>query len=403
MFTALFRRQIQWGVSLLVSGLMATAAAGCSSPQAASLPLVMDTDPPTVAPTATRTPTRMPTPRPSPTATATSTPLPPTPTLVPSPTAIVTPNPEMPPQPDGVKRSATVPILMYHYISAAPSAQDRIRYGLSAPPEMFEAQLKLLHDNGFTTVTLRDVYEYLVIGRPLPGKPIVLTFDDGYVDNYANAFPLLQKYGMVGTFFVLTGPADDGNPAYLSWDMIQAMSGAGMDMQLHARNHYDMRNRSAEWLFFQIVGGRQSIEGHTGKPVIFMAYPSGKYDANVLRFLERYNFWAAVTTVSGKTHTLNDRLLWTRLRISGQLRLADFAKMLDLKFNPPEARQTLPLTPTPTKIPASSRTTGLPATHLTAVVTMVATVSVPLPTPTKMSFTSPLPTPPVSPLSTPAQ
>ena len=92
---------------------------------------------------------------------------------------------------------------------------------------------------------------------------------------------------MAGTFFVLTGPADDGEAAYLTWDMITEMSNAGMDIQLHSREHLDMRNRAFDWLVFQIIGGRQSIEGHTGKPVIFMAYPSGKYDANVLRFPAR--------------------------------------------------------------------------------------------------------------------
>ena len=83
---------------------------------------------------------------------------------------------------------------MYHYISASPSAQDRIRYGLSVTPEMFEAQLKLLSANGYTTISLRDLYDYLAVGKALPANPIVLTFDDGYLDNYTNAFPILQKY-----------------------------------------------------------------------------------------------------------------------------------------------------------------------------------------------------------------
>ena len=114
--------------------------------------------------------------------------------------------------------------------------------------------------------------------------------------------------------------------------MIQAMSNAGMDMQLHARDHYDMRGRSADWLFFQIVGGRQAIEGHTGKPVIFMAYPSGQYDANVLRFLKQFNFWGAVTTAFGKTHTLEEALTWTRVRVAGGMSLAAFARILGLKL-----------------------------------------------------------------------
>lgn len=273
---------------------------------------------------------------------------------------------------------------MYHYISASPSAQDRIRVGLSVPPEMFEAQLKLLSDNGYTTISLRDLYEFLAVGKALPDKPIILTFDDGYLDNYTNAFPILQKYGMVGTFFVLTGPADDGESAYLTWDMITEMSNAGMDIQLHSREHLDMRNRSFDWLVFQIIGGRQSIEGHTGKPVIFMAYPSGKYDAAVLRFLRGNNFWAAVTTASGVTHTLSEPLLWDRVRISGQMDLGGFARMLGLNPAASHARSIdtpTPVLPTPT--PQPTRTIKA--------------------TPTQTPGQSPLPkaTPGQSPLATP--
>ena len=246
----------------------------------------------------------------------------------PTPAGVVFPDPIFPPQFDGVTRSATVPILMYHYISTPPSATDKIRVGLSVPPEMFEAQVKLLVDNGFTTITLFDLYNTVATGQPLPAKPIVLTFDDGYVDNYEQAFPVLKKYGQTGTFFVLTGPTDAKDPAYMSWDMIVAMSKAGMDMQLHAKDHVDLRHRRYEDLVWQIIGGRQSIEGHTGKPVVFMAYPSGKYDSTVTKFLADNNFWGAVTTESGRTHSVTDALTWTRVRIAGQYRLADFARLL---------------------------------------------------------------------------
>ncbi len=296
---------------------------------------------------------------------------------------------------------------MYHYISAAPSANDRIRYGLSVTPDMFDAQLKLLQDSGFTTITLRDVYEYLAIGTPLPENPIVLTFDDGYVDNYTNAFPILKKYGMIGTFFVLTGPADDGDPAYLSWDMIQEMSNAGMDIQLHSRAHLDMRNRPYDWLVFQIVGSRQSIEGHTGKPVIFMAYPSGKYDTNLQRFLRDTNFWAAVTTAFGSRHVLPDALNWDRIRISGQMRLQDFAKLLGVPVTPQRASPQS--TATSTSTPHGNRSTATPAPSAAA----TTSHATPLPpgtwlppqsaTPSRTPVSSPLITPTVvqSPLETP--
>jgi len=197
----------------------------------------------------------------------------------------------------------------------------------------------------------------------------------------------LQKYGMIGTFFVLTGPADDGEVAYLSWDMIQAMSNAGMDIQLHSRDHLDMRNRPYDWLVFQIIGGRQSIEGHTGKPVIFMAYPSGKYDANVERFLRDTNFWAAVTTASGSRHVLNDSLVWDRVRISGQLRLQDFAKLLGINVSTQQAAPRPTATPTATlsPSPAGSLTPTLAPTVVDHAPTMTPTVFHTPPTPTPSS------------------
>jgi peptidoglycan/xylan/chitin deacetylase (PgdA/CDA1 family) len=248
----------------------------------------------------------------------------------PTPSGVVFPDPIFPPRFDGVARSATVPILMYHYISTPPAANDKIRVSLSVSPDMFDAQMKLLADNGFTTITLFDLYNAVATGQPLPDKPIVLTFDDGYVDNYEQAFPILKKHGQTGTFFVLTGPADVKDPAYMSWDMIKEMSSAGMDMQLHSKDHVDLRHRRYEDLVWQIIGGRQSIEGHTGKPVVFMAYPSGKYDSTVVKFLADNNFWGAVTTESGRTHSAADALTWTRLRIAGQFRLIDFARLLGL-------------------------------------------------------------------------
>jgi peptidoglycan/xylan/chitin deacetylase (PgdA/CDA1 family) len=406
------------GLLLLASGLTACAAQPSVSAGQLLVPTSTSTLPPvatiaTQVATATLTPTHRPSATPTPTRTAIAQPTA-TPESAPlEPTAVLTPIPLAPPVPDGVARIADVPILMYHYISASPSVGDRIRYGLSVPPEMFEAQLRLLQDNGFTTVTLREVYEYLASGTPLPENPIVLTFDDGYVDNYTNAFPLLQKYGMIGTFFVLTGPADDGEPTYLTWDMIQEMSNAGMDIQLHSREHLDMRNRPHDWLVFQIIGGRQSIEGHTGKPVIFMAYPSGKYDANVQRFLRDTNFWAAVTTASGSRHLLQDALIWDRVRISGQLRLQDFARLLGVSANMQRATSHPSATPTATNLPDDSDAPPKPILTPTRAFPSPATPSQtqmpastpggPPTVPTRTPLSSPLATPTImqSPLTTP--
>ena len=167
---AYMRRQL--GLTGLALWLMASGLTACAAQTSISAgQLLVPTSTSTLPPAATATPTAplieyLPTRTPVrpvlPAKTATAQPAATEEPVQPEPAAVLTPEPNVPPAPDGVLRSADVPILMYHYISASPSAQDRIRYGLSVPPEMLEAQVKLLRDNGFTTVTLRDLYEYLV-------------------------------------------------------------------------------------------------------------------------------------------------------------------------------------------------------------------------------------------------
>jgi peptidoglycan/xylan/chitin deacetylase (PgdA/CDA1 family) len=213
---------------------------------------------------------------------------------------------------------------MYHYISVPPNPADTLRRDLSVVPEEFEAQMSWLAENDYHTITLTDLYYYLAVGTPLPQNPIILTFDDGYVDHYEHAFPILQQHGFVGTFFVLAGPADIASPRYLTWNMIAAMSAAGQDIQVHGRDHVDMRRQKGEALFFQIVGARQAIEAHTSRPAPFYAYPAGQYDANLLRFLTDRDFWMGVTTQNGRVHTLDSALELTRIRIRGTDSLKTF-------------------------------------------------------------------------------
>lgn len=288
------------------------------------LPVVTSTRKPTPTPRPTATPTLPPPATATLVPVATSTPLP---SITLTPTKVIIVHPAS----DGVTRSVNVPILMYHYISGPPSPTDSLRVGLSVPPEKFDAQMNLLAERGYHSLTLLEMYTFLQNGEALPTNPVVITFDDGYIDNYEFAFPILKKYGFIGTFFILSGPIDNGNPNYMTWDMVKELSDSGMDIELHSRDHFDLRNRSNDFLVYQLVGGRQTIEAHTGQPIHFMAYPSGKYDAAVLRVLASADFWGAVTTQNGRLHSLTDALTWTRVRISGHQTVEGFAKILGLR------------------------------------------------------------------------
>jgi peptidoglycan/xylan/chitin deacetylase (PgdA/CDA1 family) len=270
---------------------------------------------PTSTPTSTPSPTLTPTssPTPTPTSTPTNTP-PPTPTF--TPTSTPTPTPLLP-TPDDVYRQVRVPILMYHHIQKPPPDAGAIRRDLSVTPQRFETQLRYLSQEGYESITLNDLILHLTVGKPLPPRPIIITFDDGYTDAYTHAFPLLQQYGFVGTFFLITEPMDANNGDFVSWAEVEEMYAAGMRFESHSYNHPDMRNRSFEFLVFQSLAPKEAIEARTGEPCRFFAYPLGRYDQFVIDVLRSADYWGAVTTEQGMTHTTNNLFTLPRIRIQG--------------------------------------------------------------------------------------
>lgn len=220
-------------------------------------------------------------------------------------------------------------ILMYHYISVLPADADVYRKDLTVVPEVFDAQLRYLKEQGYESVTLSDIYDALSIGKPLPPKPIVLTFDDGYKDAYTDALPLLQKYGFIGEFFLLATPAHYEAEAYMTWTEIKMMADAGMSMQAHGRDHVDLTNRDYEFLVYQILGAKEAVEAHSERPVRFFCYPSGRYDDSTAAVVESAGYWGAVTTEWGTTLRLDNRFTWPRIRVKGGWSVETFAEIIE--------------------------------------------------------------------------
>jgi peptidoglycan/xylan/chitin deacetylase (PgdA/CDA1 family) len=217
---------------------------------------------------------------------------------------------------------------MYHYVSEPPADADIYRRDLSVTPANFEAQLAWLRSQGYEGITLTDLVYYLALGWPLPDRPVILTFDDGYLDNYTNAFPLLKEYSYVGTFFLITAPIDFGDPAYLTWDMVQEMHRAGMDFQSHSYRHFDLRDKDQDFLIFEIIAPKEAIEARTGQTVRFFSYPSGRYDDHTVAVLKSAFFWGSVITEQGATHTSDDLFELTRVRVRGEYTLEDFIALM---------------------------------------------------------------------------
>ncbi len=352
------RRPARAATGLSMTLTLATAAvcllvlSGCASARAllfpTATPTATSTPAPSATPTATATATVTQTPSPTPTPTLTHTPSPThtpsrtatatsTPSATPSPTATATPVPQ--PTPDGVTRTMHVPILVYHYVSVPPADADAYRRDLSVTPAQLEEHLQYLREAGYTGITLRELTLALQMGYPLPAKPIVLTFDDGYRDAYENAFPLLQRYGYAGTFFLITSMADVGHPAYLTWEQVSAMHAAGMDMQAHCYSHVDLRNRSIDYLVWQVLGSKEAIEARTGAPVRFFCYPSGKYDARVIEVLHSAGYWGAVTLIEGAEHRSDALFELQRIRVRGAYDTATLVRRLENVTRAPDGAQ----------------------------------------------------------------
>lgn len=309
-----------------------------ATPTAALQRLPTYTPRPSLTPFSTFTPIPTLTAVPMPTQTATATPSPtatatPLPTETPLPTA-TPPLPVALPTPNGIiSRTVRVPIIMYHYISTPPEGADRYRVNLSLEPDDFREQMRYLAENGYTAIDLYDLSLAITNKAELPPKPVILTFDDGYLDAYENAYPILEEFGFKATFFIITDYVDGGNPNHMNWAMIEEMSAAGHRMESHTKTHPDLSTLSWDGQIFQILGSQQTLAAHIGYTPRFLCYPSGRYDDETIEVLKQLDFWGALTTQGGKWHGFEERYEWQRLRISYTTTLGNFIDLV----KPPDA------------------------------------------------------------------
>lgn len=217
----------------------------------------------------------------------------PTPMLTPTPTPVVVLPPIIPGE-----RAARVPILLYHYISDNPNKDDKARDGLSTPPTIFKEQLNTLKNSGYTTVTLDELAAFFDGKSSLPTKPIMLTFDDGYIDFYLNAYPILAGASMKGVVFIPTGLIGGG--AYMSWSQVEEIARSPyVVVAAHSVHHYMLTKSNEVLLKSELVESKRILEQHAGYPINWMAYPYGTFDERVVAAVKAAGYVGAATTMPG--------------------------------------------------------------------------------------------------------
>ena len=237
-----------------------------------------------------------------------------TPTTIPTPTPTPTPVPTPTPLPlnrPGAK--VKVPILYYHRVNDVIEGLE----DLHVKPAEFEKQMQYLKDNGYTTITFDDIDKTEHIQ-----KPVIITFDDGYEDNYTYAYPILKKFGFKATVFLVANFV--GNPSILNKDEIKEMSDL-VNFQSHTLSHPDLRALKPEEAEKEISESKTKLEAITGKSINVFAYPVGYYNNSVLVQVKKYYKFAVLN--GGGMFTTGDNLYeMKRLYIPRYLDIQGFDK-----------------------------------------------------------------------------
>jgi peptidoglycan/xylan/chitin deacetylase (PgdA/CDA1 family) len=216
------------------------------------------------------------------------------------------------PGPPGTK---PIPILMYHVIAAPPAGAPFP--GLYVEPAEFTEQMQALKSAGWHAVTLDQAEAYWRHGVPLgAGKPIVLSFDNGYQSQYTQALPVLRRLGWVGVENIqLSGlPPSQGG---LGPEEIRGLLTAGWELDTQGMSHASLISLNAEQLRYQIVDARQILQQRYHIPVNWFCYPSGLYDATVVAAVKAAGYTGSTTVVPGWAHPSEDPYRLHRLRVLG--------------------------------------------------------------------------------------
>lgn len=226
------------------------------------------------------------------------------------------------PPPEAEKAATAVPsgipILMYHKIGSDADNDAVIR------EDLFRAQMKFLKDNGYHPLTLEQLRAYVTDGTPVPVKPVVLTFDDGYADTYTIAYPVLKEYGFAGTVFV--NPEDVGTR--LTWQQLREMNDNGFVVASHGYVHKRMNEMSEPEQLNNIVEAQKILKDKLGIDNKWFCYPYGRNTAYTRQAAKESGIQLAVEMNPGWAHRGDNVYALKRVWIGNAVDLKHFEERI---------------------------------------------------------------------------
>lgn len=218
------------------------------------------------------------------------------------------------------QNAQAVPVLYYHSVMLEEGNEVRM------PPDQFEAQMAYLQEKGYESVTLDQLYQAFYKGGVLPQKPIVITFDDGYEDNHATAFPIVKKYGFTATVFMVSSYI--GGEGFMSWPQLRELSANGWEIEGHTVNHPYLSQVDKTIVLNELMNSKETLEKGLGKSVGFFAYPFGDLNADVAQAVKQTGYLMAFTTDRGWADLNLDEWHLQRVYCFANMGLNEFARRL---------------------------------------------------------------------------
>lgn len=208
------------------------------------------------------------------------------------------------PEPEGF------PILEYHLVQAEEPDNGQ-EYNIS--PEVFIEQLEYLKAEGYTTISIRDFLRAKKGLQELPAKPIILTFDDGYESNYTELLPILEKYNVKATIFMVTN--EIGNKGFMNWSQLKDIQRRGVEIGSHTANHLPITGMNIDKARDEVLLSKLIMEWNGMDTIYTFSYPNGKYNDEILNVLKEEEYLAAVTGDAGLNTVDTNPYLLQRINI----------------------------------------------------------------------------------------
>lgn len=206
-----------------------------------------------------------------------------------------------------------IPVLTYHYVEYDRDKSDWKRVTLTTHPDVLEEQFKTLKEYGYTTYFAEEVPQIVKGQKPLMDRGIVLTFDDGYEDFYTDVFPLLKKYNLKATQYVIYDYIDE--KGFLTKKQIRELIDSGLvEIGSHTLDHVWLKTTDDREARRQVIASKRRLESLFHITVNTFCYPAGGYDDRILRYVDEAGYTAAFSTLSGVYQTQSQLKLVKRIR-----------------------------------------------------------------------------------------